>query len=60
MALMSKELADRLEAIEEALASLEEQVALLEEALAPVPMHPEVHDAHVRSLEAEGDEWPRP
>ena len=53
MALMSKELADRLKKLEDTIAFLEEQVALLEEALAPVPMHPEVHDAHVRSLEAE-------
>ena len=58
--MLNQEEENRIKKLEDMIVFLEEQVALLEEALAPVPMHPEVHDAHVRSLEAEGDEWPRP
>ena len=49
MALVPKEIDDRI-------AALEERVALIEEALAPKLRHPEVHEAMTKKIQEEKED----
>lgn len=58
MALVPKEIDDRITALEESNALLEERLALVEEALAPKLMEPEVHKAMMKkAVLDQNQEW---
>ena len=58
MALVPKEIDDRITALEESNAALEERLALVEEALAPKPIDSEVHTAMMKKAVLDkNQEW---